>query len=145
MKRLGAFFRLGFSQQVLHIEAWFWLLSIRLILWILPYRIWRRVLLRSTSMHENFVNNAQTIECIPHAIRWMSHLVPMTTCLIQALAAQRMYLRHHRDSVLKIGVIRNEDGELVAHAWLIVGDAVVVGNLNNLESYSELDLKPSQN
>lgn len=141
MKQPLTFFRLDLSQQILYIEALFWLVFIRLILWMLPYRIWRRLLFPDRNSHKQLINDSQKLESIPYAIRRMSRLVPAATCLTQALAAQRMYRWRQQFSELKIGVVLNEHGEMDAHAWLEVEGAVVVGSRKDLIRYSTLTIK----
>jgi len=50
-----------------------------------------------------------------------------TACLGQALAAQALLRRRRIPSVLTVGLGRDADGKLRAHAWLRVGDRTVVG------------------
>lgn len=50
-----------------------------------------------------------------------------TACLGQALAAQALLRRRRIPSVLTVGLARDADGKLCAHAWLRVGDHTIVG------------------
>jgi hypothetical protein len=49
------------------------------------------------------------------------------TCLATALVAQTMLRRHGHDARLRLGVRRNPDGKIAAHAWLEREGLVVVG------------------
>ncbi len=49
------------------------------------------------------------------------------TCLATALVAQAMLRRHGHDARLRLGVRRNPDGKIAAHAWLEREGLVVVG------------------
>lgn len=49
------------------------------------------------------------------------------TCLSQALAARALLDKRAIPSTLTVGLRRREDGTLHAHAWLSVGDHVIVG------------------
>ena len=49
------------------------------------------------------------------------------TCLATALVAQAMLLRHGHEARLRLGVRRNPDGKIAAHAWLEREGVVVVG------------------
>jgi len=48
-------------------------------------------------------------------------------CFPQALAAYTMLRRRGVPSTLVYGVARSDSGELMAHAWLTVGEVVVLG------------------
>jgi hypothetical protein len=48
-------------------------------------------------------------------------------CLPQAMAAKAMLARRGQGSAIHMGAAFNPDGKLIAHAWLLVGDTVVVG------------------
>ena len=59
------------------------------------------------------------------------------TCLIQALALQRFLARHGWPSELRIGVAPGSAG-LLAHAWLIDGDLVLIGDGHEAETFTVL-------
>lgn len=48
-------------------------------------------------------------------------------CLVQALAGQTMLLRRGVASTIAVGTARQSDGSFEAHAWLVCGDAVILG------------------
>ncbi len=48
-------------------------------------------------------------------------------CLIQALAAKRWLDRAGGAATLKLGVRRDDDGALTAHAWMTIGEAAISG------------------
>jgi hypothetical protein len=48
-------------------------------------------------------------------------------CLIQALAAKRWLDRAGGSATLRLGVRRTDDGGLMAHAWLSIGEAAISG------------------
>ena len=50
-----------------------------------------------------------------------------STCLVQAIAAMLMLQRRGLDSTLYLGVAREGDVDLAAHAWLRSGDVLVTG------------------
>ena len=61
------------------------------------------------------------------------------TCLPQALAGRTLLAMQGYDSVIRIGVRRADDGGVQAHAWLLSGDSVVVGDDGErLDSFSPL-------
>ncbi len=101
----------------------------RLGLWLVPLprikRFMETVTPRSASLaaRQSPVSAAQ----ISRAIGRASVLVPKSTCLVQALAAQWLLRRENHASHLHIGVVKQADGEFLAHAWVECEGAVVVG------------------
>jgi transglutaminase superfamily protein len=76
------------------------------------------------------------------AVRSVARSVPGSTCLVQALAAQSLLMRHGYRPLLTIGVAKNECDRFGAHAWVVCDNEVLIGGheaanytaLLNLES-----------
>lgn len=67
--------------------------------------------------------------------------IPGATCLSRAMTAQYILKRHGFGSSLCLGVAPSDKGDkgLLAHAWVMSGDQVVVGNESGeLERYKLL-------
>jgi hypothetical protein len=69
--------------------------------------------------------------------RWVGDCVyeasgyfPPATCLSRAMAAQFILSRKGYASKIQVGVARDRN-KIIAHAWLITGNYVVVGNEHN--------------
>lgn len=60
------------------------------------------------------------------AIRIAARFVPRSTCLVRALAAQKLFADYGHESTLRIGVAR-PDGSFAAHAWLEHAGREIVG------------------
>ena len=69
------------------------------------------------------------------ALSRASQLVPGATCLVQALAGKVVFSLAGYESTVKIGVRKDEDEGIWAHAWLISGREVVVGARPDLDAY----------
>lgn len=72
-----------------------------------------------------------------NAVERASRVVPRSTCLVRAIVLQRLLSMNGHDSELKIGVGRSS-GQFVAHAWLVQGERIVIGQVANSASYSPL-------
>lgn len=59
------------------------------------------------------------------AVEAGSRFVPGATCLVKALAAQRLLAAYGHPSAVRIGVSRS--GDFQAHAWVEYNGAVLVG------------------
>ena len=62
------------------------------------------------------------------AVRRASRVLPLASCLAQALAAGWMLRRDGRASTIVIGVKLDETRQLQAHAWLESEDIIVTGS-----------------
>jgi hypothetical protein len=56
-------------------------------------------------------------------------------CLPRALALQRMLVRRGGRGTVRFGV-RKEGAKFKAHAWLMLQDKILVGNLSDLDEYA---------
>ena len=79
------------------------------------------------------------------AVKNVSRVIPLATCLTQALSLQEMLAKDGYTSTIRVGVKLDDEDEVDAHAWVIFEDHVLIGgNDRNLEDYSVLtDLLPS--
>ena len=81
-------------------------------------------------------------ELISWAIASASARVPWRSdCLLQAMAASMWLDRTRTGYKLNIGVRKNAEEQLEAHAWLTSGDNTITGGLPDLESFSEIPLE----
>jgi len=70
------------------------------------------------------LNNARYVA--RRLVRVAAHLPWRTTCLVRAIAGALMLRRRGIPATIRFGVNRT-DGKLSAHAWLLVGDTIVLG------------------
>ena len=99
----------------------------RAALWMLPSgAIVRRVsrLSRGAPIADGARRDA---ELITWAVRAASRLVPMATCLTQAVAAQLLLVRSGHAPEICVGVARDAAGAFRAHAWLELEGKVILG------------------
>jgi hypothetical protein len=138
MKRLYKFLSLPSRDRRLLIKAALLLGIIRLGLWLLVFQTLQGLLLRmrwkSARLREA---DPSSLERIAWAIRVAGRYVPGVTCLVQALAAQVLLEQEGHPACLCIGVAKDKNGRLQAHAWTESGGKVVVGG-GNLSSYTLL-------
>lgn len=90
---------------------------------------------RELAAHISPAYLARMAWCVRHTAR----LVPQASCLTQGLVLQTLLHRRGVASELKVGVRRDGPGELAAHAWVVVGDRVVLGgNARDLAPFSPI-------
>lgn len=75
----------------------------------------------SSSNKEVLASVAQAIHIMSRYTFWESQ------CLVKAIAAMKMLEKRQIESTLYLGTAREENGELVAHAWLRSGSFYITG------------------
>ncbi len=115
------------KDQSLLIKALFLLGSIRIGMWLFPFRFVKRslnIFFRPSSP----INSEQDSPArVAWAVKVVSRYVPRATCLAQALTVQALLAREGIHSDLTIGVARGETSELEAHAWLEIEGQIIIG------------------
>lgn len=139
MHRLHKFMRLPRSDRRLLVETAFLMWAVRLGLWLLPFQALRRLLsmmVRVTPKRRE--ENRDFILRVNRAVTVTSRLVPGATCLIQALATQVVVSRHGYEARLHIGVAKDGEERLEAHAWVESNGRVVIGGCVDLSHFAAL-------
>ena len=112
------------------IEALLWLGLARLAIMALPFR-WIAPRLgqhMAESAPTGAPAQANRLRRIAWAITVVGRRTPWESdCLAQALAGKMMLRRRGYQSTLYLGVTRNGDEGLDAHAWLRSGDLILTG------------------
>lgn len=129
MRRVAAFFSLPRGDRLLLIEAFCALAAVRIAL---PFVAVGRI----KAWAGRVTPGTKPVERIAWAAGVASRLLPRTTCLMSALALQRLLSRQGHQSELHIGVAR-EDGEFAAHAWLACEGRILTGELEH-DRYTRL-------
>ena len=122
--RLRRFLQMPNRQRLLLLEAALFLGLARLALLALPFGRIAPWLQRSP---DSGAGDTATVLAVGQAVTIAARNVPWNAvCLPQAMAAKAMLARRGQGSALHLGAARAGDG-LTAHAWLVVGGEVVVG------------------
>jgi len=111
------------------------------------YTIWAYVMIRifSFKTYLKWLKNPQqnlpsdeTVKLVFHTIKRIDkHAFWTTTCYTQAIAARLILKRKNIHSEIFLGMCKDENGELLAHAWTKVNGKVITGG-GNLEKYKVL-------
>lgn len=144
MGKISKFFRLNGSEKLLFCRAVYLLIHSRVALHRQPFQT--LVDGHSTS---NFSDHLQASEPIPvdNLIRLLAaacRFIPLTTCLSRAMAGQRLLTTCGHSPILHIGVARERNRNLEAHAWLSLDGKIILGNIPDLERYRELPPLPAR-
>lgn len=138
MHVLKRFLRLSKRERLLLFQAAISIFLIRLSLTLLSLRNVHRLAVKITWLSDEPLS----ADRIVRAVRSAARFIPGSTCLVQALAAHSLLIRHGYNPLLTIGVAKNENNRLGAHAWVTCKDEVLIGGheaanytaLLNLES-----------
>lgn len=138
MTILQKFFRLSFKNKILFMEALWYLGYYRLLILICPFRKTAHFLGEGnteTPVSDEGVD-ITTVKRISAAVRIMSrHTFWESKCLVQAYAAKRMLQKRKQKATVYLGVSKDEQGNMIAHAWLRCGTIFVTGG-NGQKNFS---------
>lgn len=77
-----------------------------------------------------------TVKRVARAIRKVSRYTPwQSNCLAKAIAGQFMLRRRRIGSTLYFGLLKDNEGEFMAHAWLRSGGTILSGG-GELDRYT---------
>ncbi|URT70230.1 lasso peptide biosynthesis B2 protein [Cytobacillus firmus] len=130
LSKLNTFLFLGPKTKLLFLEAFLFLGWAR-ILKMIPFKKVAPSL--GDQMYETSVKyiaaDNEKIKNVSHSIHIMSRYTFWESeCLVKAIAAAKMLERRNIDSTLYLGTARDEDGTMIAHAWLRSGPFYVSGS-----------------
>ena len=130
MSKLYKFAALPWRGKWLYLNTAFWLLVVKAGLYLLPFERLRGWLARFGEPPDKSLDSEKIRE-ITEAISRLGHfLAPLRiNCLPQALVGDLLLRCKGFDVQLKIGVLKNLDDQLVAHAWLEYQGQIILGDL----------------
>jgi len=123
---------LSFSNKLLLMEASFytiWALFIIHLFSFKRYMNWIKNPKKNNPSEKNINLVYHTIKKINKYAFWL------TTCYTQAIAARLILKRMNIKSKIHLGMIKDSDGKLTAHAWTEVENKIITGGNGNLDKY----------
>ncbi len=139
MERVHKFLHLSLRDKSLLVQSVFLLMTIRLGLSLILFKKILKFINRENHKYSG-VNNKDriTLDRIVWAVEVGSRYIPRTTCLNKALTAQILLAKYGYQSSLHIGVAKNGDKKLDAHAWVESQGDILIGNLKDLSKFAPL-------
>ena len=136
MTRLTRFLRCSRPDRRLLLEALALLCWARFLIRVVPFR-WIAPHL-GRPMAESPVDVGEAERRLSLHVAWavqavVRHVPLGFVCLPQAIAAKWMLRRRRLPSTLYLGLQRQEESKLTAHAWLRVGDKILTGRAESLD------------
>ena len=139
MEHLRRFLRLPAVERRLLIKAALFLEATKLGMRLLPFRTLRRLisLLADAPVKPRRTDHLSA-KRVARVVEVASRHTPgVKTCLAQALTTQVLLARRDYPALLHIGVIRGDQGQFQAHAWVVSEGKAVIGG-SELERYAPL-------
>ena len=127
MGRLASFVALPPAERRLIVAAAVLLAGIRVGLWVVPFRSVHGAVRALGNRSGSRDGSGLPVERIVWAVGAADRLVPRTTCLVRALAAQALLARRGYASQLRLGVAGGAGRAFEAHAWLERDGRVLIG------------------
>ena len=108
-------------------------------MWLFPFGVVQRVAARLERRRASEHSDPGAARRVVWAVDVASRYIPASkNCLNRALTAKVLLARHGLSTHLRIGVRRNPEGELKAHAWVEAVDGILIGNKLDLSLYAPL-------
>lgn len=144
MTKLINFYRLPKERKVLICKVLIWLIWFRCCLWILPFRIARKLLpYENLEGNTNINIDRSLIRSVVGLVERLSRCVPYATCLTQALATKKILRSLGQESDLVFGVNINEQAKFQAHAWIEINHHIIIGRQSGHNRFAVLSSKKS--
>jgi hypothetical protein len=128
-RKLDRFWRMDGAERAILAEATFCLALARFALLVVPFKRIVPWLERAPDTQScSTERNAAAIAAVRQAIVMAARNVPWNAvCLPQAMAGKAMLARRGQGSALHIGAALPDRGTAMAHAWLVAGGEIVIG------------------
>ncbi|AZV63434.1 lasso peptide biosynthesis B2 protein [Peribacillus frigoritolerans] len=129
VKKAQTFFRLNFKTKLLYIEAFLHLGRARYLKSISFSKVAPSLGEQmKESSYELIAADKEILANVSRAINIMSrYTIWESQCLVKAMAAMKMLEKRKIDSTLYLGTAKDENGGLIAHAWLRSGPFYITG------------------
>src|SRR3990167_5618297 len=132
---LYKFFKLPYTKKILLIESALLLIGARVLLLIAPFNLIRNFL--SIRRKSKKPKKQIQIEDIRWSIDAASNHIPFTkSCLVKALVGQILLKENGYNPNLCIGVSKDNENQLDAHAWIDINGKTIIGK--TISGYKEL-------
>lgn len=129
MKIIYKLVQLQRLDKIILIKAIFLTWLVRIILWIFPFSVLRKLISNISKKKRKL--NSISLEKLVWALNVASKYSPKSTCLTRSIAGYILFLTHGYQTEIKIGVCKNDKGNIEAHAWLENNENVVIGESKN--------------
>lgn len=137
-KKSRGFLKRSNNEKKLFFQAFIICGVARIIILLIPFNKIKKYIGRHNEESSFDIENSRygLIKKIAWAVNTASVLTPWESkCLVKALTAQKMLKGNNIYSTLYLGVAKNGERDIIAHAWLRCGPMIVTGaqEMNNFK------------
>lgn len=132
-RRITIFLRISWNDKKLLLEVLFLTALTRIIILLIPFNKYQKSLgtYGKETPYRTNTCDYEIIKKVSWAVNTISLHTPWESkCLVQAMTAQIMLKRHSLGSTLYLGLSKDSENNMVAHAWLRCGQVLVTGGYN---------------
>lgn len=130
IKKLPLIKDINTSYRLLLIEAIILLGYFRIVILLFPFSRMRKIIEKTIKKNVKDLegNEYESIWKVRWAVLLASKYTPwQSKCLVQAATVHRMLKKRNINSTIYLGVGMEDDGNILAHAWLKYRDITVIG------------------
>jgi hypothetical protein len=137
INKLISVYKLPTADKLLFMEAVFTSAYVRFALSFLPFKKVAGWLGRANALQKNEnLQATDTIKKIKVSVRRCNKYTPWKTeCYTQALTGKILLQRHHINSTLFIGFMKDENANYKGHAWLKADEFFVTGYNGRIQQF----------
>ncbi|MBF0225245.1 MAG: lasso peptide biosynthesis B2 protein [Desulfobacterales bacterium] len=124
------FLKKSLNEKIIYLEVIFWLAITRLSILTLHFKFIARFLGKhmAESEKQHPPHTMKKARVIAARIYTLSKYLPWECkCLVQAISGKMMLKKRKITNTMYLGVCKDNHGMLMAHAWLRVGDSIILG------------------
>lgn len=128
---IAKFYRLPIKEKKLFFQALVYSIFFRLVVVFTPFRVWYKMLGKQhfESVMDPINDQVQMVQLVKRASRRSQVYLPFKEkCLIEAMVAKKLLIKSGIQSTIFLGVNKDQNKSLIAHAWLKCGSAIITGN-----------------
>lgn len=137
LRKLNTFIKLPFRLKLLFLESVILITIIRILLGALPFgrirQYFRRVAVKRHSSHH--YSQREITQSVKLASKYLLIEKP---CLVQSMVLWLLFRRRGYDAELHIGVLKDTNAEIQAHAWVESNGLIAIGWLPNMTQFTSL-------
>lgn len=132
-KKVKTFWSIGNGRRLRFLQAYIYMGIYRAFILFVPFNKYKKRM----GNHNN--ESPKEVDIISYRVarevRWAvtqaaRHTPWESKCLVQALTAQRMMKNKRIPTTIYLGVKKNKDNEMIAHAWVRCGSFYITGGDN---------------
>lgn len=129
MNKLQIYLNLSNKMKIFVFKAYFYTAFYRFRILYTPFSNLAKSMGKlGEESNEEVYDNVELLWQIQKSVKMVSKNTPWESlCLVQALTAQRLLSKKCVSNTVYLGVARDDEAGMSAHAWIRVGDKILLG------------------